>query len=237
MATLADRVSALATAVRDKINLMVPRLLPAGGAIGQVLTKNGAGNYAAGWQDPGAGTYHPRGVHGLSPMLAAGSHVTQAINASANITIASAANRFYLMPFIPARSMTIDLVAVEVSTAAAGSAQVGIYDSDATETPANLVTGTVANLDTGTTGLKSQAVTPAELVAGQVYWLAVWTSAAPTFRATPSAACLMMNGSAANQIYNHFLATVAFGALPAVAPTAGRALAIASVPRVNLRLA
>lgn len=51
--TLAERISALALAVRDKVNLMVPRLLPAGGTVGQMLRKTGAGNYATGWGDPG----------------------------------------------------------------------------------------------------------------------------------------------------------------------------------------
>lgn len=45
----------LAAAIRDKINVMVPRLLPAGGTTGQVLSKTGAADYAAGWVDPAAG--------------------------------------------------------------------------------------------------------------------------------------------------------------------------------------
>lgn len=53
--SLASRVSAGFTAVRDKINLMVPRLLPAGGSAGQVLAKTSASDYAAAWTTPAAG--------------------------------------------------------------------------------------------------------------------------------------------------------------------------------------
>lgn len=48
--SLSDRISALAVAMREKVNVMVPRLLPPGGAAGQVLAKSAAGDYAAEWQ-------------------------------------------------------------------------------------------------------------------------------------------------------------------------------------------
>ena len=47
--SLATRISALATAIRDKINAMMPRLLPAGGSSGQALVKTSAANFATGW--------------------------------------------------------------------------------------------------------------------------------------------------------------------------------------------
>jgi hypothetical protein len=50
MATLQNRLSDLAIAVRDKINLMVPRLLPTGGSTGQALVKTAGADYAAAWQ-------------------------------------------------------------------------------------------------------------------------------------------------------------------------------------------
>ena len=49
MATLAERVSDLAGAIRDKLNSMTPRLLPAGGGTNQVLAKTGTADYAVGW--------------------------------------------------------------------------------------------------------------------------------------------------------------------------------------------
>ena len=52
MATLVSRLGDLTGAVRDKINLMVPRLLPSGGSTGQVLSKTSATNYATQWSTP-----------------------------------------------------------------------------------------------------------------------------------------------------------------------------------------
>jgi hypothetical protein len=53
--SFASRVNDLAGAIRDKINLMVPRLLPSGGTSGQVLAKTSAADYAAGWVDAASG--------------------------------------------------------------------------------------------------------------------------------------------------------------------------------------
>lgn len=53
--SLASRISDLAVAVREKINAMMPRLMPSGGAVGQVITKTGPADYVVGWQDVPAG--------------------------------------------------------------------------------------------------------------------------------------------------------------------------------------
>ena len=53
--TLAARLSALAEAVRDKLNLMTPRLLPSGGTAGQALVKTGSGDYETEWADQSGG--------------------------------------------------------------------------------------------------------------------------------------------------------------------------------------
>ena len=50
MATLVSRITDLSGAVRDKLNLMMPRLLPAGGSTGQVLGKSSGTDYATSWQ-------------------------------------------------------------------------------------------------------------------------------------------------------------------------------------------
>lgn len=60
--SLASRVNDLAAAVRDKINAMMPRLLPSGGTVGQVVTKTGPADGAAGWADPAGGTTQGTGA-------------------------------------------------------------------------------------------------------------------------------------------------------------------------------
>lgn len=49
MATLQARLTDLAAAIRSKINLMVPRLLPGGGSEGQVLAKSASGDFQVAW--------------------------------------------------------------------------------------------------------------------------------------------------------------------------------------------
>lgn len=56
MATLVQRINDLASAIRIKINLMVPRLVPAGGAVGAVLTKNTADDFDLKWAQPVGGS-------------------------------------------------------------------------------------------------------------------------------------------------------------------------------------
>jgi len=51
--TLSERLIVLARTIRDKINVMTPRLLPADGGVGQVLVKTAAADYAAGWTNAG----------------------------------------------------------------------------------------------------------------------------------------------------------------------------------------
>lgn len=47
--SLASQVSALAGAIRDKINTMMPRLLPSGGTANQVLSKVNGTDYNVQW--------------------------------------------------------------------------------------------------------------------------------------------------------------------------------------------
>lgn len=49
--SFSSQVSALAGAIRDKLNTITPRLIPAGGTTGQVLSKSGSADYAFGWAD------------------------------------------------------------------------------------------------------------------------------------------------------------------------------------------
>ena len=52
---LAENVSALATRIAAEFKAHRPRLLPSGGAVGQVLTKTAGTDYAASWAAPAVG--------------------------------------------------------------------------------------------------------------------------------------------------------------------------------------
>ena len=54
--SLVDRINALAASVGNKLrDSVLPRLLPAGGAPGQVLSKAGAGDFQSAWSTPSGG--------------------------------------------------------------------------------------------------------------------------------------------------------------------------------------
>lgn len=65
--SLASQVTALASALRDKINLMVPRLLPSGGTTGQTLVKSSASNYAVGWVTTSSAVVDPLDLAQAAP--------------------------------------------------------------------------------------------------------------------------------------------------------------------------
>jgi hypothetical protein len=54
--TLASRITDVIAAVRDKLNTITPRLPPAGGTTGQVLSKTSATDYATQWSTAGTVT-------------------------------------------------------------------------------------------------------------------------------------------------------------------------------------
>lgn len=88
MATLAQRITDLAAAVRVKINAIMPRLLPPGGAANSYLRKTSASNYAVEWA-PDPWTY-----------IKLGSDFSTAATASSDVnglSFALAANKTYIV--------------------------------------------------------------------------------------------------------------------------------------------
>ena len=53
--SLVSRINDLTIAVREKFNTLMPRLLPSGGTVGQVITKTGVADLVFAWQDPASG--------------------------------------------------------------------------------------------------------------------------------------------------------------------------------------
>lgn len=47
--SLVSNINLLATAIRDKFNLVTPRLIPSGGSTGQVLSKTSNADNAVAW--------------------------------------------------------------------------------------------------------------------------------------------------------------------------------------------
>ena len=133
------------------------------------------------------------GVHVQFP-LASGDFFTQQTNATALSTIVGSANRLDFIPFIPARSISLNQLAIEITTLIA-SAQVrlGVYSSTVGNLPDAILAQSGSVLDAGTTGLKTSDVTSIILNAGELYWLAVHSSSTATFRGVAVAALLPIN--------------------------------------------
>jgi len=107
----------------------------------------------------------------IQPFVLAGSYLTQT---------AMVANTLYAVPFLAARDMTVDRIAVNVITVASGkSARMGVYKDGTNLYPGSLLldAGEVS-VDTG--GVK--AITINQALPKGLYWLTIVSNGTPTIR-------------------------------------------------------
>ncbi len=100
-------------------------------------------------------------------------------------TQASAAGRIDLTPIVMPVDISIDQVAIDVTTPATGDARVVIYLSDDLGRPSGVYAQS-ADMSTGTAGLRTAALATT-LRAGAQYWIGIWTQAAPVLRVVTDA--------------------------------------------------
>jgi hypothetical protein len=178
--------------------------------------------------------------HAMEPGLSAGEYITAAITALPPSTTATAANRLELFPFRAGRNVTVDLLALEVTTGVASAqARVGIYSADATTgLPGALLTGQGTLLDCASAGVKTSAISPAlVLEAGKLYWLAVHGSSTQTYRTLQVGALTplpQVQAAASHSTQRRATLTFASG-LPTTAPAT--TLTSAACPMLKLRVA
>lgn len=232
--SMASRMSLFADAVREKFNLMTPRLLPAGGTTGQVLKKTGAPNYAVAWQNEAGGGGGVVGVHcPIAPQP--GDAVDASVNASTAVTVASAIRRCDWVPFIPCHNMTVGSMSVEVTTAVtAAQISIGIYD-DADMFPGSPVVES-DRLEAATTGVKAWVLPTAySLLKGNIYWLANIPTHGITLRALPVGALmpLALSGTVGAR---SVCWRVTSGGTLLPGSASGAALTSASTPQVRLHI-
>jgi hypothetical protein len=106
------------------------------------------------------------------------------VNGTALSTLALTSSRLHFIPLVVPRAVTLTGLRISVTTAAAGTASIGIYDSavvSGDDAPGSLV-ASVTGLDTGTTGDKTGSLSYT-LQAGTLYWACMIASAAATIRA------------------------------------------------------
>lgn len=156
-------------------------------------------------------------------------------------TGAPSANILRAIPFLVEKTTTIDQMAINVTTAAAGNARVGIYNDNGNNYPSALVVEATATtqINTGSTGVKIATDNlPVTLQPG-LYWLAIVGNAAPTIRVFSVGTLIPILGYASTLPTNaQFGWSVSFtyAALPATFPSGASAIIGTPIPAVFVRI-
>jgi hypothetical protein len=202
--------------------------MPTGAQSGYVLTSDASG----------VGTWRPVSIGGLylltsfkpTPPEINQYQVPYAIGATAATTFTLSNGTTYWIPFSVSRSVTISQIAINVTTAAAGNHQVGIYASDSLWQPTGspLIS---SSFNTGTIGLKTASVS-LTLQPG-VYWVAWASGSAATVRAI-SLSSLASLGLPSLGTSNTTMFSTSGSTLPNPAPTSGFTSLSSAVPAVGM---
>jgi hypothetical protein len=143
-------------------------------------------------------------------------------NGTALTTVTVTASRQFFIPLVVPRNVTLTGLRFSVTTAATGTASMGIYGNtvvNGDDAPGTLLTS-VTGLDTGTTGDKTGSLNYT-LQAGTLYWASFISSAAATVRALAVASRSTELGRVVNgtAIVTHLYASGSGSTLPDPAPT------------------
>jgi hypothetical protein len=157
--------------------------------------------------------------------------VPYAVNATSATTLALTASRVYWIPFTVPRKVNITQLAINVTTASAGTHYVGIYASDYYWQPTGAPLVSVS-FDTSSTGVKTANVSVTLSVG--VYWFAWAAGSAATVTAIALAGCASLglgNVGTANTTYYY----TSGSSLPNPAPSSGYTVGTASaVPAIGV---
>ncbi len=161
---------------------------------------------------------------------------TAPITGTALTTGAPSANVLRAIPFITSRRITLDSIAINVTTAATGYTRLGIYADNGNVYPGSLIIDAGA-VDTGTTGVK--ALTINVTLDPGLYWLVAVSNAAPTIRAFAVGSLIPVLGYASGLgTAASFGYSVAFtyGTLPSTFPSGAALITAAPIPAIFVRL-
>ena len=179
---------------------------------------------------PGAAS----GVHILTKPVSGRTYSVRTDSSSASSSAVSAANTIYLSPFVPANSLTISNLQINVVSLAVGaSARILVY-SDSNGVPTTkLIESTT--LDCSTSGAKT-FTTSYTFTAGTTYWLGVYTNNASFQMSTISLAnTIPISTNAFSSAYTSVTAAATFASAPTTLGTA--TLATGSMYVINLTAA
>jgi hypothetical protein len=152
-------------------------------------------------------------------------------------TLALTASRQYFIPLVVPRDVTLTGLRISVTTAATGTASIGIYGNTVVggnDAPGALL-ASVTGLNTGTAGDITGSLSYT-LQAGTLYWASLIASAAATIRALAVASRGTELGRSVNNTtaISYLYAAGSGATLPATAPTTLTAAAGAVTPAIYL---
>jgi len=159
------------------------------------------------------------GIHILTKPISGRTYSIRTDSATASTSVGSAANTIYLSPFIPANSITIANLQINVTSLAIGaSARILVY-SDSNGVPTTkLIEST--NLDCSTSGAKT-FTTSYTFTAGTTYWLGIYTNNASFQMSTISLSnSIPISTNAFSSAYPSLISSATFGSAPTTLGTA-----------------
>lgn len=179
----------------------------------------------------------PAGVQIAYPKRTATPKIVGDVNGTALLTQALTAGRQYFVPLVVPRQVSLTGLRINVTTAAAGTASIGIYDNTVvsdSDAPGSLL-ASVTGLDTGTTGNKTDSLSYT-LSPGTLYWASLIASAAATVRALAVGSQQTALGRAVSTttVVSYLYAAGSGSTLPSTAPTALTAASGLAVPAIYL---
>lgn len=126
--------------------------------------------------------------------------LSPAVNGSALSTAtAGAAGRMDLLPLSVSKSVTVDRLEVDVTTAVTSSTfRLAVYDSKADGTPNTALVATSGLNGAVVANGVGQVISPLTLTPGVEYWVAILSSASIGYRVYPVAALLALPSSGAS---------------------------------------
>lgn len=156
------------------------------------------------------------------PKRSATPRIVGDVGGTALTTLSLTAARQYFVPFTVPRTLQLTGLRISITTAASGTASVGIYDNTkigGDDAPGALL-ASATGLNTGSTGNKDGALS-LTLNPGQIYWASLIASAAATLRSLAVGSVQTSLGRTPNNttVISHLYAAGAGSTLPMTAPT------------------
>jgi len=171
-------------------------------------------------------------VHVLTKPVSGRTYSVRLETSASATTTATAANFIYLSPFIPANSLTVSNLQINVTTLAVGvNARILIY-SDSNGVPTTKLLESTS-LDCTTTGAKTYTAS-FTFTAGTTYWLGLYSSAAVTLSSMFSSQLIPISTSIFTGGFGILNVAATFGSAPITLGTAGFGTAGQNMYVINL---